>query len=160
LGQNKSNLLSNKKKSRLGSKSSRDYPSVKQGIHKLNHLTMKPTTLQVYHKFRTAMLSGTDSWTELIAEGIYLKGPLAEAKGKDNFIAINKPFFASIQSSEPTKVVRSGQTVITQIVTVIKLPDGSDLALEVSEWYDIADGKIQSLVVYFDTHALRNAWGL
>ncbi|MDZ7880765.1 MAG: nuclear transport factor 2 family protein [Saprospiraceae bacterium] len=121
---------------------------------------MNKPSIQVYYDFRNAMLSGTDSWTELISDDVKLKGPLAEVTGKDSFIAVNKPFFSSIQSSLAHKVVGSGQTVITQITTTVKLPTGSDLTLDVSEWYTIADGKIQSLVTYFDTHAFRSALGM
>jgi hypothetical protein len=114
-------------------------------------------SLKIYNAFREAMLSKTDSWISFLSENVTLKGPLAEVEGKQLFVEVNTPFFASIQDSKLLKVVELGDTVITQIITEIALPNGQNISLNVSEWYQIEDGLIQSLTVYFDTFEFRNA---
>lgn len=114
-------------------------------------------SLKIYNKFREAMLSKTDSWTSFLSETVKLKGPLAEVEGKHPFIEVNTPFFASIQDSRLLKVVESSDTVITQIITEVALPNGKVISLNVTEWYQIEGGLIQSLTVYFDTFEFRNA---
>lgn len=103
------------------------------------------------------MLSKTDEWMGLLSEDVALIGPLAQVKGKENFIAINKPFFASIRGGELFQMVENGDYVITQISTEVEVPSGKTVTLNVSEWYEIQGGKISSLKVYFDTCELLNA---
>jgi hypothetical protein len=54
---------------------------------------MNKTSLQVYYNFRNAMLSGTDSWTELISDDVKLKGPLPEVASKANFATFSDRYF-------------------------------------------------------------------
>ncbi len=81
----------------------------------------------------------------------------AEVNGKAAFIEVNQPFFASIIDSQLLTLVEKDNFIITQIATKVGLPSGETLTLEVSEWYEIKNNLIQSLVVYFDTYAFRNA---
>lgn len=119
---------------------------------------MEKPAIQVYQDFFQAMLSKTDVWQSMITDDVKLAGPLAQVEGKEAFIAVNTPFFASITACQQLKVVEIGNTVVTQIITEVGMPNGKTIALAVSEWYDIADGKIASLKVYFDTFEFRNAF--
>lgn len=112
---------------------------------------MKEQPLSIFEEFSKRMLSKTDSWTDLIADSVRLKGPLAEVEGKAAFIEINKPFFASIVGHEVHSAIEVGDYVITQVSTEVAVPDGSTLTLEVCEWYEIRNNVIHSLRVYFDT---------
>lgn len=111
---------------------------------------MSNTSLETYHAFAKAMLSGTDSWKEFIAEDVLLIGPIGRFEGMDAFVEINIPFFASIIGHELHHVVQQGSLVVTQISVDVKLPTSAEITLEVSEWYEIVDGKIQSLRTYFN----------
>ena len=121
---------------------------------------MTNSILSVYETFRTSMLNGSEDWKALLADDAQLHGPLASVEGKDAFIAVNEPFFASIQRSELRELVIDGRRVLTRIETTIMTPAGEDLTLRVAEWYTIKDGKIQSLEVYFDTVKMRAALGM
>ncbi len=108
------------------------------------------TSLDNYHAFTKAMLSGTDSWKELVAEDVLLIGPIGRFEGMEAFVEINTPFFASIIGHELHHVVQQGSVVVTQISVDVKLPTSAEITLQVSEWYEFRDGKIQSLRTYFD----------
>ncbi|MGB3183749.1 MAG: nuclear transport factor 2 family protein [Cyclobacteriaceae bacterium] len=116
---------------------------------------MNQSPIDTYHAFRKSMLANDNAWQSMLADDVKLKGPLAEIEGKETFIAINKPFFDSIKDSELLEAVEKDHYVITRIITTVHTPDGSTLPLEVSEWYDIREGMIQSLTTYFDTSELR-----
>lgn len=121
---------------------------------------MKNTTKEVFDAFRSSMLAKTEDWKNLLAEEVKLTGPLAQVEGKAAFIEVNTPFFASIQDSQLLELAESGDYMITQITTTVAVPSRESLTLNVSEWYRISDGLIQSLVVYFDTADFRKALGM
>ena len=110
---------------------------------------------EVFRAFRKSMLAGDDHWHKLLAKDVSLTGPLAATTGKEQFIEVNVPFFASIRGSELHRHVVSGKLVVTEITTTVAAPGSIDIPLEVSEWYEIENGKITSLRVYFDSSALR-----
>ena len=115
---------------------------------------------QTYHTFRQSMLDQTDDWKDLLADDVKLVGPLAAVEGRDAFIEVNTPFFASIQESQLHELVEDGNRIITQITTIVTAPDGEPLALPVSEWYEFAEGKLTSLRVFFDTAEFRKRFGM
>lgn len=116
---------------------------------------MAKSPQQVYEAFRISMLAKNDDWKNMLAENVALTGPLAAVKGKAAFIEVNTPFFSSITNSQLHTLVASGHQIITQITTGVATPDGMGLDLKVSEWYEIDNGLIQSLTVYFDTAEFR-----
>lgn len=121
---------------------------------------MKNLPKTVFDAFRTSMLTGADTWIDLVAEDVSLEGPLANAKGKTAFIEVNKTFFSSIQSSEIHTIVEHNDRIITQITTKVLMPSGKTISLEISEWYEIKNNLIQSLKVYFDSHEFRTEMAL
>ena len=112
---------------------------------------MAKQPIEVFKLFRQSMLSKTKEWMNLIADDVSLIGPLAQVEGKENFIEINKPFFESIRGGEVHKIIEKENAVITQISTIVEVPSGKEITLEVCEWYEINENKISSLKVYFDT---------
>ena len=110
----------------------------------------------VFDAFRKSMLGKSDDWKDLVSDDVVLTAPLAEGSSRDEFIEINTPFFASIRGSELHRKLVDGNTVATRITTTVAAPGGMDIPLDVSEWYEIEDGKITALRTYFDASALRD----
>ncbi len=111
---------------------------------------------KVFESFRESMLGNTSNWKNLISDNISLIGPLAQIKGKEKFIEINEPFFASIKGGEVYQILESGNYIITQVSTAVEMPSGKIITLNVCEWYEIKENKIESLRVYFDTAEFIN----
>jgi hypothetical protein len=111
--------------------------------------------LQVFEQFKDSMLAQSDAWINLIAEDVLLVGPLAQITDKAGFVAINKPFFASIQNYTIHNIIESGDLVITRVSIEVEMPSKNKITLDVSEWYTIKNNLIQSLHVYFDTQQFR-----
>jgi len=76
----------------------------KQEKDKINQIInkdkMSNQPKKVFESFRESMLSKTEIWMSLISDEVSLNGPLAQVKGKEKFIEINKPFFDSVRGSK------------------------------------------------------------
>lgn len=116
---------------------------------------LSPT--EVYEAFRQGLLADTDDWKELIADEATIVGPLVELKGKDGFIRIHESFFNSVERQVVHQLVEHDDLVITQISTTIETSKKKTVTLKLNEWYTIREGKIEALVVYFDTAVLNFA---
>lgn len=112
---------------------------------------------QVYEAFRQGLLADTDDWKKLIAEEATIVGPLVELKGKDSFIKIHESFFQSVERQVVHVLIEHDDLVITQISTTIETSKKKTVTLKINEWYTIKQGKIEALVVYFDTAVLNFA---
>lgn len=110
--------------------------------------------MDVYNAFTASVLANDDQWKTMLKEDVYLKGPLAEVQGKDDFITLNTPYFDSIQTMETHQLIEQGNRIVTQITTTIQTPGGKKISFDVSEWYHIEDGQLQDLRVFFDPRAL------
>ena len=45
--------------------------------------------------------------------------------------------------------------VVTQVEIDVAMPSGKTISLDMNEWYEIRDGKIQSIKVYYDAEEFR-----
>jgi limonene-1,2-epoxide hydrolase len=115
---------------------------------------MAATALSIYQAFTASILANDEQWKALLSEEVYLKGPLAEVQGKEDFITLNSPYFNSIQTMETRQLLQQGNTIATQITTTLLTPTGETIQFDVSEWYTFEDGKLKQLRVYFDSKAL------
>ena len=121
---------------------------------------MKRTAMEVYQAFGQGMMSGTDSWKAFIAEDISFTGPVDKVKGKADFIALNEAFMPTIRGNSVIKEVESGDWVITQLEMKITMNSGKTITLDMCEWYEIRDEKIQSMKIYYDAQEFREAMGM
>ncbi|MEE9407771.1 MAG: nuclear transport factor 2 family protein [Polaribacter sp.] len=116
---------------------------------------MEKSPMEVFQAFGEGMMSGTDSWKEVIAKDIVFTGPVDQVKGLEAFAKLNKGFMPMIRGNEMKQAVEAGNFVITQMEMDIAMPSGKSIKLDMTEWYEIKDGKIQSLKVYYDAEEFR-----
>ncbi len=116
---------------------------------------MKKSPMEVFEAFGQGLMSGTDSWKEVIAEDVLFTGPVDQVKGLQAFVELNESFMPMIRGNEMKQAVESGNFVITQLVMDVAMPSGNTIKLDMSEWYEIKDGKIQDLKVYYDAEQFR-----
>ena len=111
--------------------------------------------MQVVHGFGAGMASGTDSWKQFIAEDITFNGPAAQVSGIQAFIELNEGFMSMVRGNRMNKAVEVDNYVITQVEIDVAMPSGKTITLDMSEWYETKDGKIQSIKVYYDAEEFR-----
>lgn len=116
---------------------------------------MEKSPMQVVQGFGAGMASGTDSWKEFIADDITFTGPAAQVSGQEEFIKLNEGFMSMIRGNKMIKTVEVDNYVITQVEIDVAMPSGKTITLDMSEWYETKDGKIQSIKVYYDAKEFR-----
>ncbi|MBL4594127.1 MAG: nuclear transport factor 2 family protein [Flavobacteriales bacterium] len=116
---------------------------------------MEKSPMEVFQAFGEGMMSGTDSWKEVIADNIVFTGPVDQVNGLEAFAKLNEGFMPMIRGNEMKQAVEAGSFVITQIEMDVAMPSGKTIKLDMSEWYEIKAGKIQSIKVYYDAEEFR-----
>jgi len=111
---------------------------------------MKNSTLEVFEAFGKELMSGTDSWKAFVSENITFKGPVDQTEGLDAFTKLNESFMPMVRGTEMKQVIASTNFVITQQLMHVEVPSGKVMQLDMSEWYEIKNGKIQSIKIYYD----------
>lgn len=121
---------------------------------------MEKSAMEVFQAFGQGMMSGKDSWKEYIAKDMKFIGPVDQVNGKEAFIKLNESFMPTIRGNSMKQAVESGNYVITQIEMQVAMESGKTITLDMSEWYEIKDGKIQSIKVYYDADEFRKEGGM
>jgi hypothetical protein len=116
---------------------------------------MTKTPMQVFQAFGEGMMSGTDSWKEVLSDDITFNGPAAQVSGKEDFIGLNEGFMSMVRGNRMKKAVEVEDFVITQVEIDVAMPSGKTITLDMNEWYEIKNGKIQSIKVYYDAEEFR-----
>lgn len=116
--------------------------------------------MEVFQAFGQGMMSGTDSWKEYIADDIKFVGPVDQVNGKDAFIKLNESFMPAIRGNNMKQAIESGNWVITQLEMQVAMESGKTITLDMCEWYEIKDGKIQSMKIYYDAEEFRKEMGM
>jgi hypothetical protein len=116
---------------------------------------MKKTPMQVFQAFGEGLMSGTDSWKSVIADDIIFSGPVDQVKGLEAFTKLNEGFLPMVRSNRMKNMVEAGDFVITQVEMDVQMPSGKTISLDMNEWYEIKEDKIQSIKVYYDAEEFR-----
>ncbi len=116
---------------------------------------MKKAPMDVCQAFGQGLMSGTDSWKDVVSEDVTFTGPVDQVNGIEAFAKLNENFMPMIRGNKMKRAVESGNFVITQIEMDVAMPSGKVIKLDMNEWYEITDGKIQSIKVYYDAEEFR-----
>jgi len=121
---------------------------------------MEKSAMEVFQAFGQGMMSGTDSWKKYIADDIKFVGPVDQVNGKEAFIKLNESFMPAIRGNNMKQAVESGNYVITQLEMQVAMESGKTITLDMCEWYEIKDGQIQSMKIYYDAEEFRKEIGM
>jgi limonene-1,2-epoxide hydrolase len=116
---------------------------------------MKKSPMKIVQEFGQGLASGTDVWQNVIADDITFTGPVDQVKGKEAFVKLNKDFMPLVRGNEMKNVVEKDDFVITEITLDVATPTGNVIKLEMCEWYEVKNEKIQSVKVYYDAEEFR-----
>jgi len=116
---------------------------------------MTKSPMQVFHAFGEGMMSGTDSWKKVISNDITFNGPAAQVNGFDAFVQLNEGFKSMVRANRLKKAVEVDDYVVTQVEIEVAMPSGKTITLDMNEWYEVKQGKIQSIKVYYDAEEFR-----
>lgn len=107
--------------------------------------------------FRLVNEEAFDAFFALFHDDVVFSAPFGfRAQGLEQV----KPFYLQVPVNypehvdTPEAVLVSGNRAAVFIDFVGRTKDGRPVAFKASDWFEFADGKIQSLHVFFDSHAL------
>ncbi|MDH5544420.1 MAG: nuclear transport factor 2 family protein [Gammaproteobacteria bacterium] len=111
---------------------------------------MTTPSTQVWQAFMQSMQAGDNHWQSLVSDDVVFTGPVEQVRGKDDFIKLNLDFFKMVVAYDLHHQAAGENTVATEGTIKIKSPKGNELAFDLAEFYNIKDGKIQSVSIYYD----------
>ena len=111
------------------------------------------TTKELLNKYYE-VLSGKGEWGSLLSENFLLTGTVAkEARGRD--VYVNNMFFRLVKSLKVRTMVIDGERACAVVNYDLASPKGDSLSCDVAEIWQIKNGKLDSMAMYFDTAAFQ-----
>ncbi len=120
---------------------------------------MKNSALQTVQQFQQLVGSGSDDWTKLVADDIRFTGPVDQVSGMKDFVALNNSFFPLVRGYTPVSAFEQGKQVLLEGVLTVAAPSGNEIECHIAEIYELVDGKIQNIRVYYDAEQFRKEFG-
>src|SRR5262245_22491269 len=99
-------------------------------------------------------LADKGDWPAFFAEDTVFTSftsPIKQITGKAAFLEATKRFYSMIASVDVKGVLVDGQRACAQTHYQLRPPAGSTFTSDVAEVFQVRDGKIASLDIYFDT---------
>ena len=101
-----------------------------------------------------AALRAGASWQDRLADGVIFTShgtPAKRVVGRDAVVASTKGFYGMIQRVEVHDVLVDGRRACVLTRYLLTPPVGDPFESEVAEVFDVADGRIGALAIYFDS---------
>ncbi len=121
---------------------------------------MTNSALQTVQSFQQSLGSGGDDWQNMMAEDITFIGPVDQAKGKSANITLNKNFFPLVKGYQLKTAIEQNQYAVIEGVYTISTPAGNTLDMAITEIFEVAEGKIQNIRIYYDAQPFREAFSI
>ncbi|MGY6277976.1 nuclear transport factor 2 family protein [Methylomonas sp. MgM2] len=119
-----------------------------------------PNALPTVQQFQQWLAAGDSRWTGFVADDISFTGPAAGlVRGKDNFIALNNDFFPRVRGYEPVSAFGQGDLALLEGVLTVAAPSGREIRFGLAEIYQVKNGKIQNIRIYYDAEEFRAEFG-
>ncbi|MGA9237896.1 nuclear transport factor 2 family protein [Robiginitalea sp.] len=115
---------------------------------------------QVWGAYMQSMQKQNDNWKNLLAEDVTFTGPAARAIGKAAYVKTTEDFFQMVRGAELKRHVANEDLVVTEVEIKVATPGGNEIILDMAEFYEIRDGKIQSVKVHYDAQEFRKEFGI
>ena len=86
----------------------------------------------------------------MLSENILLTGTVAkESKGKELFV--NNNFFKMVKDLKLKRMIVENENACALVNYDLTSPKGKNFSADVAEIWNVKDGKLESLAIYFDT---------
>ena len=95
-----------------------------------------------------------------MADDVSITGPVMQVRGKQAYIKTTLDFFQMVKDLRLHRYAASDSLVATEESFTVVTPSGDELTLDVAEFYEVRDGKIKSVKIYYDAEAFRRAFSM
>ena len=121
---------------------------------------MSKTAEQVWGEYMQSNKEQNDNWKQLLAEDVSFTGPAMQVKGKDAYIETTEDFFQMVRGFDLKRYVANGDLLVTEVEIKVATPTGKEIILDMTEFYETKNGKIQSVKVHYDAQEFRKEFGM
>jgi ketosteroid isomerase-like protein len=121
---------------------------------------MNKNAEQVWQAFMQSVDEKTDVWQALLADDVSFTGPCMQIQGKDAYIKTTLDFFQMVKDFRLHHYVAGDSLIATEESFTVATPSGGELTLDVAEFFEIRNGRIKSVKIYYDAEAFRQAFAI
>ena len=112
------------------------------------------TTKETVERYFGA-LRQKQGWETLLADNMAFTSyvsPVKQVNGRDAYLQATKRFFSMIVSVDVRELIVEGDRACARTHYALQPPNaGPEFASDVAEFFSVANGKINSLAIYFDS---------
>ena len=119
---------------------------------------MSKNAEQIWQAFMQSMKENTSTWQKLLADDFHFSCPAKPSQNKAEYIQTTLDFFQMVKDTQLLRYVSTDSAVAVEINFTVVTPSGGDLSFDVAEFYEVQNGKIKSVKIYYDTDAFRQAF--
>jgi len=114
-----------------------------------------PQTKEILQRYYDG-LSKKEGWQSLLSEDISLTGTVATAsKGKELFV--NNAFLKMVRDLKVKQMIVENENACAVVSYDLVSPKGKHFSSDVAEIWNVKDGRLASLAIYFDTAEFQKA---
>ncbi len=116
---------------------------------------MKNSALQTVQQYQQLMGSGDEKWMDMVADDITFAGPVDQVTGKKAFAELNASFFPQVKGYELLTAFEQGNQALLESLFTVQAPGGKEIKLKMAEIYEVENGKINNIRIYYDAEEFR-----
>jgi limonene-1,2-epoxide hydrolase len=116
---------------------------------------MADSALQTVEQYQQLLGSGSDAWTDLITDDVSFVGPVMRVQGKQELVELNRSFLGFMKGYEPISSFDKGVMALLEGVFTLQAPSGKIIQLQMAEVYEVEQGKIRCIRIYYDAEEFR-----
>jgi|GEM_PF-1358162 len=114
----------------------------------------------VWQTFMQSLGEKTDVWQNLLSEDFLFHCPQKQSQDKEAYIKTTLEFFQIVKDFQLIRYAATDSLVAAEASFIVSTPSGGELTLDVAEFYEVRDGKIQSAKIFYDTDAFRRTFAM
>jgi ketosteroid isomerase-like protein len=118
------------------------------------------SALTVVKRYYEAFDAHRDGWKDLVTEDVSFVGPLQNAKGRQEFVALTEQFLQFHRETRHLRRIEHGDNVCSIVELVMATPAGGSLTCQVAEWARVDKGRIAEFRIFYDPRGFAKAFGL
>lgn len=96
----------------------------------------------------------------LLAKDMVFMGPLMKTSGAQDYIDSTKPFLQMHRATRMLKQFENGSDVCSIYEMDLATPAGGAITLEITDWIQVANGKVSKQKIYYDPREFAKAFGM
>ncbi len=117
---------------------------------------MTKSALETVQQYQQLIASGNNSWTNLLADDVVFTGPaVGKVLGREAVADLNVGFFPLVRGYEPISAFGQGNRAMLEGVFTVAAPSGKEISFDIAEIYEVVNGKISAIRLYYDAEEFR-----